>query len=153
MSNTPPRDSTTPDYAGDVSVDEAWAMLKSDPGAQLLDCRSAAEWSFVGVPDLRPLEKSPVFVELQSFPGMAMNPRFLAEAEAALAKAGARPDAPVLCMCRSGARSRVAAVQLTRAGFSRAYNVAGGFEGDLDAEGHRSRVNGWKRSGCPWTQT
>jgi len=58
----------------------------------------------------------------------------------------------VLFLCRSGARSRAAAMAATAAGYARAYNVAEGFEGDLDAEGHRGRVNGWKVAGLPWRQ-
>jgi rhodanese-related sulfurtransferase len=41
---------------------------------------------------------------------------------------------------------------MTRAGFTRAFNVSGGFEGNLDGEGHRGGVNGWKASGLPWRQ-
>lgn len=145
--------STGPGYAGDISVEEAWALLKSERNALLVDCRSAAEWTFAGVPDLAPLSKSAIFVELQSFPGMSPNPRFLPDTAAALEKAGAETETPVLCICRSGARSRTAAMALTRAGFARCYNVAGGVEGDLDSEGHRGRLNGWKAAGLPWRQT
>jgi rhodanese-related sulfurtransferase len=56
-------------------------------------------------------------------------------------------------LCRSGVRSRAAAIAMTRAGFSRAYNIAGGFEGDLDGERHRGAANGWKAAGLPWKQT
>ena len=152
MSNTP-KPPSGQDYAGDVSVADAWTTLKSDPSARLIDVRSAAEWSFVGVPDLGPLGKETIFVELQSFPTMSMNPQFLSDAVASLEKSGARADSPVLCICRSGGRSRAAAIALTRAGFARSFNVAGGFEGDVDREGHRSRVNGWKAAGLPWRQT
>jgi rhodanese-related sulfurtransferase len=153
VSITPQTRTAGPDYAGDIDVTEAWGLLKSDPQARLLDVRSAAEWSFIGVPDLRPAGKAAIFVELQSFPGMAANPQFLTQAVAALEKSGARQDGPVLCICRSGGRSRTAAIALTRAGFTRCYNVAGGMEGDLDADEHRGRLNGWKAAGLPWRQT
>jgi len=42
---------------------------------------------------------------------------------------------------------------MTAAGFARAYNIAGGFEGDLDSERHRGASNGWKAAGLPWKQT
>jgi rhodanese-related sulfurtransferase len=42
---------------------------------------------------------------------------------------------------------------MTQAGFTRAYNVAGGFEGDLDEERHRGQRNGWKALGLPWRQS
>jgi hypothetical protein len=42
---------------------------------------------------------------------------------------------------------------MTRAGFTHAYNIAGGFEGDMDQERHRGNRNGWKASGLPWKQS
>jgi len=137
------------DYAGDLSAAEAWELLKSDPKARLVDVRTTAEWNFVGVPDLAPLGREVELVEWQVFPTMQPNPAFLAQAEAG----GTDKSAPVLFLCRSGARSRSAAIALTRAGYAKAYNVAGGFEGDLDGERHRGGRNGWKASGLPWKQT
>ena len=145
---------TTPNpsaaYAGDLSVEDAWELLKSDPQARLVDVRTSAEWNFVGLPDLSILGKEVALVEWQQFPTMQVNPTFVADA--AQVSAGSK-DAPVLFICRSGARSRSAAVALTREGFTRAYNVAGGFEGDLDGERHRGNSNGWKAAGLPWKQT
>ena len=138
-------------YAGDVAPAEAWAMLEADPKAQLVDVRTRAEWNFVGLPDLSPVSRKVHLVEWQSFPTMAQNPQFVADTKAALMDAGM--DTPVLFLCRSGARSRAAAMALTEAGFSRAYNIAGGFEGDLDGERHRGLNNGWKASGLPWRQS
>ena len=58
------------DYAGDLTPKQAWTLLKEDKNCQLIDCRSAAEWSLVGVPELDSLKKSPIFVEWQIFPMM-----------------------------------------------------------------------------------
>lgn len=143
-------DTPTDNYAGDLSVGDAWALLKSDPRAQLVDVRTAAEWNFVGLPDLSSLGREPLLVEWQSFPTMHANLTFVADTERAGAPA---KDAPVLLLCRSGVRSRAAAIALTAAGYSRAYNIAGGFEGDLDGERHRGRKSGWKASGLPWKQS
>jgi len=44
-------------YAGDVTSREAWEVLERDPKAVLLDVRTDAEWSYVGLPDLSVLEK------------------------------------------------------------------------------------------------
>jgi rhodanese-related sulfurtransferase len=145
MSSTP-----SPSYAGDIGADEAWAILKDDPRAQLVDVRTTAEWNYVGRPDLASVGREVHLVEWQVFPSMRPNPAFVAETERA---AGAAKDAPLLFICRSGVRSRSAAIAMTAAGYSRAYNVAGGFEGDLDGEGHRGTRNGWKASGLPWKQT
>ena len=138
------------DYAGDITADEAWALLKSDPKAQLIDVRTTAEWSFVGRPDLSAVGRETHLVEWQMFPTMRPNPAFLADAERA---AGSAKDTKILFLCRSGARSRTAAIAMTAAGYTRAYNIADGFEGDLDGDCHRGIHNGWKASGLPWKQT
>lgn len=140
------------DYAGDIAVSEAWRVLSQDPGAVMVDVRSRAEWSFVGLPDLSGIGKQVLTVEWQVFPGMSVNQAFGDEVEALLQ---ARPDkkAPVLFLCRSGARSRSAAIAVTARGLGPCYNVAGGFEGDLDAARHRGGTNGWKAAGLPWQQS
>jgi rhodanese-related sulfurtransferase len=135
-------------YAGDVEPREAWRILSEDPEAVLVDVRTDAEWSYVGLPDLSALGKRAVLVAWQNFPSMERNAGFSAE----LAAKGVPKTAPILFLCRSGARSRAAAQALTGEGYARCYNVAGGFEGDLDAERHRGRVNGWKAQGLPWAQ-
>ena len=140
-------------YAGDVLPGEAWALLESDLKAQLVDVRTTAEWNFVGVPDVSALGRNAHLVEWQSFPTMALNPEFVASVAQRLQAAGVGNETPVLLLCRSGTRSRSAAVALTEAGFARAFNVAGGFEGDPDAAGHRGMTNGWKATGLPWRQT
>jgi len=133
-------------YAGDLSPREAWDLLAQEAQAVLVDVRTQPEWAFVGVPDLGVLGREAMFVSWQDYPSMAHNAGF-AEALAALPK-----DGPVLFLCRSGARSRAAAIAMTALGHTRCYNVAEGFEGDLDAEGHRGR-GGWKTAGLPWRQS
>lgn len=145
--------SSPPDYAGDLDVQEAWAILGSDPKAQLVDVRTMAEWNFVGLPDIASFSRRVHCIEWQSFPTMAVNPAFAAEAEAAVTAAGAAKDTPILFLCRSGARSRAAAMALAGKGFTQAFNVAGGFEGDPDGERHRGHINGWKAAGLPWRQS
>ena len=139
----------SPDYAGDLSAQEAWDLLKSDPRAVLVDVRTQAEWNFVGLPDVSSLGREVALIEWQMFPTMQVNPDFVAQA----AEAQDDKAAPILFLCRSGARSRSAAIALTRSGYGKAFNVAGGFEGDLDGDRHRGRKNGWKASGLPWKQT
>ena len=79
---------------------------------------------------------------------MAANPAFAEE----LAAAAPAKDAAIVFLCRSGARSRAAAIAMTALGYSRAYNLAGGFEGSHDPARHRGRIDGWKAAGLPWTQ-
>ena len=144
---------STHQYAGDIGAAEAWELLEREPKAQLIDVRTMAEWNFVGVPDLSTLGRRAHCIEWQQFPSMASNPDFAAEAAAAIQAAGADQNTPILFLCRSGARSRAAAVALTRAGFTQAINIADGFEGNLDGERHRGLTSGWKSSGLPWRQT
>jgi rhodanese-related sulfurtransferase len=146
------RDSSM-NYAGDIDVREAWALLQREKGAQLVDVRSAAEWTFVGVPDLRSLGKAAILAEWQSFPDMSRNSQFEAQVAARLREAGATESSPVLFLCRSGARSQAAANAMTAAGFNNCFNVSGGFEGDLDTGKHRGKSGGWKFAGLPWVQS
>lgn len=134
-------------YAGDVTPQEAWRLLQANPKARLVDVRTMAEWRYVGLPDLTALGQVPVLAEWQGSDGVP-NPAFADQVEAA----GVEPDAPVLLLCRSGARSRSAAIALTQRGYGEAYNISNGFEGPPDAEGHRGQVDGWKATGLPWRQ-
>lgn len=127
-------------------------MLRETSSAQLIDVRTRAEWNYVGLPDLAELGRKPHLAEWQSFPTGAVNEAFADEAERALAASGAGKDAPVLLLCRSGVRSRAAAIALSARGYARAYNIAGGFEGDHDEDGQRGHLNGWKAAGLPWRQ-
>lgn len=140
-------------YAGDIEPKEAWALLQSDPKAQLVDVRTAAEWTFVGVPNLGQVSRKAILVEWQVYPSMGRNASFEDGVAERLQAAGATATTSVLFLCRSGARSQAAARAMTAKGFTKCFNVAGGFEGDVDADRHRGRANGWKASGLPWVQT
>lgn len=135
-------------YAGDVAPQHAWDLLSREPGAMLVDVRTRPEWLFVGIPDLGKLGKKPLFVEWQVFPSMQVDGRFADKIRAA----GATLDTPLLFICRSGGRSKAAAIALTQQGFKQCYNVSGGFEGPPDAQRHRGRIEGWKAADLPWVQ-
>lgn len=136
------------EYAGDVPPRRAWEILETEPGAALVDVRTNAEWAYVGIPDLSALGKQPLFVPWALFPNMTINPQFVD----AVAASGIDRNAPVLFLCRSGVRSRAAAIAMTASGFSPCYNIARGFEGDPDAARHRGTTSGWKVDGLPWIQ-
>ena len=135
-------------YAGDLKPTDAWKLLAEDNKAQLVDVRTRPEWMFVGLPDLTSLRKKPMLQSWQVFPAMDVDGNFTA----AIAQQIPDRDAPILFLCRSGARSRAAAIAMTQQGYGKCYNVAEGFEGNLDAERHRGRVGGWKAAGLPWAQ-
>ncbi len=132
-------------YLGDVDPHTACRALADNPDAVLIDVRTSAEWAFVGVPAVDRL----LTISWQVFPSMQVNGGFVDAVRAA----GVSENSEIYCICRSGARSAAAATALTQAGFSACYNVAEGFEGDLDGERHRGRKNGWKARGLPWMQS
>jgi rhodanese-related sulfurtransferase len=131
-----------------VSPTQTWEALISDPKAQLVDVRTDAEWNFVGLPDLQEAGKEILLIPWQMYPTMVQNPEF----PAALARAGLTPENEVYFLCRSGARSMAAAQAAQAAGFPNVFNVADGFEGPTDADGHRGNDAGWKAEDLPWRQ-
>ena len=137
---------------GEMSAMDSFALLKMDKDAALIDVRTHAEWSYVGVADLAELGKRPLFHQWQVFPSMQIDVDFVPRLKAALAAAGAGVDAPLLFLCRSGVRSLAAGQAMAAAGHSRCINVTGGFEGPPDANKHRGQISGWKASVLPWTQ-
>ena len=161
-------------YAGDITPEEAWKLLNDNPEAVLVDCRTDAEWRFVGVPDLSSLQRDVVYVEWNTTDGKH-NDNFVDD----LVTAGVTPDVgpraskgrprasqseiavsagvtpgerPVVFLCRSGNRSIGAAEAATEAGIAPSYNVLDGFEGNLDEHKHRGGT-GWKAVGLPWKQS
>jgi rhodanese-related sulfurtransferase len=135
-------------YAGDVAPQTAWKILSENKDAVLIDVRTRAEWNFVGLPELGSLDKKAALLEWQVYPSMQPNPDFVT----ALSGAVADKSAPLLFLCRSGARSAAAAKAMTAAGFSTCLNVIDGFEGPLDANAKRGSAGGWKAAGLPWRQ-
>jgi len=135
-------------YAGDITPDASWKLLSENPDAVLVDCRTEAEWRWVGAPDLSALNRDVVSVEWNRSNGQR-NENFVAD----LIAAGVTPgERPVVFLCRSGNRSIPAAEAATAAGIAPSYNMLDGFEGQLDADGHRGGT-GWRASGLPWRQT
>jgi rhodanese-related sulfurtransferase len=129
-------------YSGALTPSEAHEVWRSAAGAKLVDVRTRAEWEYVGrIPGA-------VEIELLTYPANRPNPAFVAELEGKSDK-----TAPVLFICRSGGRSHNAAMLAAQAGYSAAYNVLEGFEGDKDAQGHRNTTGGWRAAGLPWTQS
>ncbi|GMG82207.1 rhodanese-like domain-containing protein [Paralimibaculum aggregatum] len=139
--------------AVDPSV--AYDILRETPGTVLVDVRTRAEWTFVGLPDLGGIDRPLWLVEWAQFPVMSPNPGFLPRLRELI---GEETPARILFICRSGGRSMHAA-QAVAAAFEaegrgvHCTNVAEGFEGDLDAEGRRGRAGGWKARGLPWAQS
>ncbi len=131
-------------YKGDVSPREAYERLQADPSACLIDVRTDAEWAFVGVAAVDRMYR----ISWQNFPTMERDVEFVEKVR----NAGVSSNEEIFLLCRSGVRSASAAAALTEAGFPNCYNVAEGFEGDRDGNGHRGTLGGWKHAGIPWVQ-
>jgi rhodanese-related sulfurtransferase len=127
-------------YFGAVAPSDAYALVKAATDARLIDVRTRPEWDYVGhAPDSS-------LLEWNVYPEGTRNPDFLAE----LRILAPDPEAPVLFLCRSGVRSDGAARMAAAAGYSKAFNVLEGFEGDKDARGQRGTLGGWRKAGLPW---
>jgi rhodanese-related sulfurtransferase len=140
-------------YAGDMVSVDAYRLLTEEATAALIDVRTQAEWAYVGIPDLSPLGKAALFLEWQRYPSMQVDERFAERLSAMLEDAAVKRGAPLLFICRSGARSRQAAIAMTSGGWAPCFNVSDGFEGPLDPRRHRGDIGGWRAAGLPWEQT
>ena len=128
-------------YAGEVTPSEAH-RLSTAFGAKLIDVRSRFEHEYIGrVPGSS-------LVEWKHWPGGDLNPHFLAELNRLC-----KPEDVVLFLCRSGVRSHSAAAVAAKAGYVQAFNILEGFEGDLDQQGQRGHLGGWRKAGLPWIQS
>jgi rhodanese-related sulfurtransferase len=122
---------------------EAWAYLQAHPQALFVDVRMEVEYLYVGHPP------GVVHVAWYEYPQMQPEPaRFV---EQVLREAGTT-ERPVVLICRSGKRTVDAGLALEAAGFAEVVNVLHGFEGELDAQFQRGRLNGWRHDGLPWEQ-
>ena len=109
MAGKPPFEMPDGDYAGDVSCQDAWAALRDNSEAVLIDVRTQIEWQLIGQPDLSSLSKEPIYLQWVTMQGI--NDNFLDELQAGLKERGVSKDAPLYFMCQSGGRSKMAAMQ------------------------------------------
>ena len=139
-----------------VTAKEAYDMWQADPeGVKILDVRTPEEWVFTGHPPMATLIPfafmAYVWDDAKQGFTWSLNPEFLDMVKARLA-----PEDTILVTCRSGGRAAMAINMMAAAGYTRAYNILDGMEGDEVKDpdsvfdGMR-RKNGWVMSGLPWT--
>ena len=131
-----------------LSCTEGYEVLKKNSKAHLVDVRTRPEWMYNGVPNLELLEKKTIFISWQVYPSMKINENF----EDEIIKFGIDRQDSILLICRSGNRSLNAANFLINKGYLECYNIVDGFEGKLNNNFHRSKINGWKFNNLPWKQ-
>jgi len=130
-------------YSGALLPAEANAIMLTDSDARLVDVRTQAELYWVGqVPGA-------LTIEWNSWPGGEKNLHFIEQLKNHMPSS----QAPLMFLCRSGARSHNAAIAATQAGYAKCFNVIEGFEGDKDENGHRNTRGGWRAAGLPWVQS
>ncbi|MBD3671799.1 MAG: rhodanese-like domain-containing protein [Gammaproteobacteria bacterium] len=129
---------------------EAWDLLQANPKAILLDVRSHMEFLFVGHP------VGAVHIPWLDEPDWVVNPNFVTEVRqlilGGVSESHDEANVPLVLICRSGKRSLEAGEVLVEAGIHNVYNVAEGFEGELDEHHHRSSLGGWRYADLPWEQ-
>ncbi|MDU8911176.1 rhodanese-like domain-containing protein [Aestuariicoccus sp. MJ-SS9] len=142
-----------------LTAEQAGAFLAGHDDALLVDIRTRAEVSFVGIADEAdkniPYMVMDDFWEFDDDKGaykMMVNPEFSDAIADLVAARGLSRDAPILLMCRSGSRSARAADLLGQLGYTAVYSVVDGFEGDKSPDGGRN-LNGWKNAGLAWSYT
>lgn len=129
---------------------DANKILENQKDAVLIDVRSSMEYEYVGHP------LNALHIPLKQPPAWETDEGFVKKVSLALqqiAENKGLPDTPLLMLCRSGARSAIAAEMLINAGYTNVYNVLEGFEGDKDEKGHRNTINGWRFHHLPWEQS
>lgn len=130
---------------------EAFKILEQQQAAVLVDVRSTMEYEFVGHPP------NALHIPLKEPPDWNTQPEFVQKLITGLSNhigsSERLTDTPLLMLCRSGARSKLAGELLIENGFTTVYNVLEGFEGDKDDNGHRNTISGWRFHNLPWEQS
>lgn len=126
---------------------QAYEELASNKKAVLVDCRTRNEWIFVGIPDLSRIGKQVVLESIADEAGQ-LNENFTTRIGEI-----ASLNTPIYIICKIGGRSANACRLLESSGYSNVCNILEGFEGDLDQNGHRSSLDGWKYHNLPWVQS
>ena len=138
-------------YGGDLTPKQCWTLLDSE-SATLIDVRTNAEWAYVGMPELASHMNPLVGQQWQTLPHMEVDGDFVGNLQSKLGQLGVKKDGKLCFICKTGGRSRAAAMAMTAAGYPNSYNVTHGFDGDADDKGHRGTINGWKADDLPWRQ-
>jgi len=126
----------------------AFEKLINNKKSFLIDVRTSEEHHFVGIVDSTKFDNRMILLPWQTLPNMQLNPNFSQEL---LNKFSL--DSELFFLCRTGGRSQQSALLANQLGFNYCHNIINGFEGDLDNNGQRGNINGWKASNLSWRQS
>ncbi len=140
--------------ATQINVKDAFELLKKDQDSVLIDVRTLEELNFVGSVNAEFFDNRLIFLPWQIWPRMDENPDFAIQLEESLQEIFGNnfKETKIIFLCRTGGRSNQAANYALNLGYKSCYNLVAGFEGDLNQEGHRGTINGWKANNLPWRQ-
>ena len=111
--------------------------LKKNPKCVLLDVRTKEEWDTIGKPNGEKIGLKTYFLPIQFGNERIFNENFIQEFK----NLAIKQDTNILIICRSGARSQVAAELLTKENYT-CVNISDGFEGNQENVG-------WKKCDLP----
>ena len=136
--------------AKEINSTKAYSILQQSGNTVLIDVRSSMEYEYVGHPI------NAIHIPIKEPPDWEIRTDFINNVRSELEKKF--PDIQnlsevhIILLCRSGKRSGQAAVMLESEGYKNIINIIDGFEGDKDANDHRSVINGWRFNKLPWKQ-
>ena len=130
----------------ELTPDKVYSALAETENSLLIDCRTRAEWVYVGIPDLGQTKGQLALIEWVDITGQ-QNVNFAAQCQEQVDK-----DTQIFVICRSGGTFRCGMHDPNQNGHENVCNVTEGFEGDLDSHNHRGHLNGWKYHQLPWQQ-
>ena len=137
-----------------INSKEAFDFLKEDKNAVLIDVRTNKEHLEVGIPDLREIGKDTFKIEWRNSILPGTRKRFLNDFNKNLSH---HDEANYLFICRSGIRSKFAALTVEESFKSGNYNgmcfnIEDGFEGFEQPSVYPQNPTGWKNLGLPWSR-
>lgn len=139
-----------------LSSEEAFELLNLSPETLFIDVRDPVEISIMGHPRgidaIVPFKVySDQFDESIGEYTLVENPEFLSEMDSILAAFGKSKTDEIVVTCGSGWRSAAAVRKLAEDGYTNAWHVVDGYEGE-EKIGSNSD-NAWQLAGLPWTTT
>lgn len=134
------------EYSGDINSKDAFEILANVENSLLVDVRTDDEWKFIGETDLSSIDKESIKISWIFIPEMNLNKNFIQD----LAEQVDDKNSRLLFLCKSGGRSKEAAIAAFASGYKYCYNIEDGFEGNKNLSVLSKSSNGWKENSLPW---
>jgi rhodanese-related sulfurtransferase len=142
-----------------ITSTQAYSLLISQKNSFLIDVRTTEEFDLVGIVESSSFDNRMILIPWQFYRSGQYNPDFLKTLQNKLTEFTPNSNLEIIkqylliFICRSSVRSAYACNYINNFGFTNCYNISDGFEGAINENHHRSKINGWKASNLPWRQT